>query len=645
MRELKSQTSGSQKLYSQLTIKKALAFLESLPPKAVLQTEELLGAYKHVLMDIGLHWRDIQCITRRARSEGYSFFTKTLPVLGKAFDRALSSGNFKLPTNFKKASGKSALPAFLGSLFRQVFADDGSLLSSASAISVQQIRQVCFFAYKTNLPYTPSQEESVLNRFVETEQELQSFHVSENDPILKFGNLLVKSVFDGFDPDALAFKHGPGITSNVPVTEKFEHKLSALPSVSHFSKHFFFNAEDGVTRLDRYPVYRTDDYFRVGTGAKVILVPKDSRGPRLISCEPAENQFIQQGILEFMVRRLESHPITGGQVNFTDQTINRELARSGSMSKKWATLDLKDASDRVHMDVFVALFKDTRILDSLLASRSVFTTLPDGRRVGLKKFAPMGSACCFPVMATCIYAMLYAAFIGYGMLPDLASRSIYVYGDDIVVPSSMAQFAMEVLERYCLRVNKDKSFVSSRFLESCGLDAFDGNDVSPIRLRTLPCKTTSLTVSPNKLEVVSLVETANHLSRLGYSKTSGYLYSCVEQLLGSLPYGYPHSPYLNRNILPVQGTAVEMNAQLGKRLVSRVKHRFGELRQVWRLYRVQAKRTIKGETPFGHLMRTFPQLGSDSVVDGFGEFRLPRDCVLKIVDVDHVQMSPYPGGT
>ena len=45
--------------------------------------------------------RDVQTIERRARSEGLSFFTKTLPRLGKAVDSALSNGDMLQFTSFK----------------------------------------------------------------------------------------------------------------------------------------------------------------------------------------------------------------------------------------------------------------------------------------------------------------------------------------------------------------------------------------------------------------------------------------------------------------------------------------------------------------------------------------------------------------
>jgi hypothetical protein len=76
--------------------------------------------------------------------------------------------------------------------------------------------------------------------------------------------------------------------------------------------------------------------------ARVCLVPKDSRGPRIISCEPAELMFIQQGIMRKLYSHLETHHLTAGQINFTDQSINRNLALLASNAKEtWPRLTFR----------------------------------------------------------------------------------------------------------------------------------------------------------------------------------------------------------------------------------------------------------------------------------------------------------------
>jgi hypothetical protein len=259
--------------------------------------------------------------------------------------------------------------------------------------------------------------------------------------------------------------------------------------------------------------------------AKVLLVPKDCRGPRLISCEPRETMWIQQGLMRKLVTCLESHKATSGFVNFTDQTINARLAKLGSENRKLATLDLKDASDRVTVEL-VSLIFPTNWVDALLACRSGSTVMPDGTVVPLVKHAPMGSATCFPVMALCIWAIAKA------VIP--VHRKVYVYGDDVIVDTDVAEIVTSALERVGLAVNSNKSFVWGPFRESCGCEAVDGVDITPVRLRMIPDDTPEA-----KLKFIAF---ANNMSRkLGVVEASAFQ-SLVHEWYDGVPElkGSPH---------------------------------------------------------------------------------------------------------
>lgn len=96
-----------------------------------------------LLYDLGLSSDDADTILRRSKSEGLSFFTKTLPKLGKEFDLSLSTGVLDLDSSFKRKL-KSKIPHFMGSLFKSVFTDFGYLRADACPIAVRAIRQVCY---------------------------------------------------------------------------------------------------------------------------------------------------------------------------------------------------------------------------------------------------------------------------------------------------------------------------------------------------------------------------------------------------------------------------------------------------------------------------------------------------------------------
>jgi hypothetical protein len=443
-------------------------------------------------------------VRSRVDSEGKSFLTVALPRLGKAFDKALAASK---PLNSVdlgfKAQDDSNLPLFMGEFFNRVLTPTGELLPSPCANSVSVLRQVLFVFYKYELPYTDQQEHEVLAKFEKTEAEITThwdsslqccqapitecnipsseetpfMDISGQERIINAARRLLKKVFCNFDPADIYPRHGPGAVATKQVLwEKFgwTNVCSRITDVYPFDAYFCASTGHVCDSFKDFESINGKDL-----PAKVILVPKDSRGPRLISCEPVDFQWVQQGLGRAMVKHVESHPTTKWNVHFTDQTPNRIGALYGSSNGRYATLDLNEASDRVSLDLVRLLFPE-HVFTYLEACRSRSTVLPCGREITLRKYAPMGSALCFPVLALTTWALLTA------IAPDVGTReSILVYGDDVIVPTAFAENAMNVLESFGLKINRDKSCTGGLFRESCGMDAFNGVSVTPVRIRTV----------------------------------------------------------------------------------------------------------------------------------------------------------------
>lgn len=591
--------------------------------------------------DLGLESRDLITLDLRGKREGISFYTKTLPLLGKAFDKAFIKNHFELPTNFVMKYRRGEIPAFCGALFEGVFCRDGTVAHDYEDVySVYVIRQLCYAVNKVDLPYKEEDELRVINDFVRAESEVSEFNssfVDDDDCEFRFGlefaNRIARELFWDFDMDNINPNVGPGISSNCAYTAKYEKRLSTGMRTAKSGHHFFFNCDDAFERLERYPTWTHFDFFNRNLEARVILVPKDSRGPRLISCEPVENMFLQQGIMEYMVKRLETHRLTKGQVNFTDQSINQRMAIEASMTQQWATLDLKEASDRVSLKLVTRIFSGTPLLEAMLETRTPVTVLPDGRKLRLEKFAPMGSALCFPTMATCLYTLLVAGLAYSGVPVEQAFKSVYVYGDDIIVPSHFMYEVTYFLEKFGLRFNWDKCFIG-QFAESCGVDAFLGNDVTPIRLRKC--------LNPNDpTTMISLVQTAHQLSKAGLVNAAEFLYSSVESYLGILPYGSERSAYLCRLKTARADLIPEANAyRQGLKW-----KRKGDLQRFplgWNLkaWTPRALEQRANESMYGRFMRTWRQIGQyDSDPMPFGVFARPRSVRLRRTEHDHYSME------
>jgi len=393
--------------------------------------------------------------------------------------------------------------------------------------------------------------------------------------VIRDARRLLMRLFQHFDPKAIVPKHGPGaVSSGERLWGKFMFKRinPRIDECYPFCEYFL--ASGGALVDNLWAIYGYSKYTRtdpdmnglmddpVFSGpslpdtsfsaecmdrvavpvntrkgvryetvpviaeypAKVILVPKNSGGPRLISCEPLENQWIQQGLGEAIVRHVETQPLTRHNVHFTDQEPNRRGALIGSIDGRYATLDLKEASDRVTVGLVRLLFPEP-LLEHLLAVRTTSTVLPSGQLQNLDKYAPMGSALCFPVMALTIWALLTARFRDDAH----ARQSMLVYGDDVIVPGYQALNAISTLEAFGLAINRAKSCFTGRFRESCGKDSFKGTCCTPVKLRTL------WTSRPSPSSYLSYIAYANEFRRKGYIQVSEEITKWLCRLYGEVP--------------------------------------------------------------------------------------------------------------
>jgi len=340
--------------------------------------------------------------------------------------------------------------------------------------------------------------------------------------VLRKARHLLAKVFVNFDPYEIVPKHGPGaVASKEVLWQKFTFSNVPHRTTEHYPLDAYFYASLGHVCDDLAGLQAIETEKE--PSARVLLVNKDSRGPRLISCEPLALQWIQQGLGRAIMRQVEMHPLTRYNVHFTDQGPNQRGALQGSKRGEYATLDLKDASDRVTLGLVNCLFPE-HVLKCLMATRSVATKLPTGRELTLCKFAPMGSALCFPILALTVWSLLAAA------TEDTDAReSILVYGDDVIVQNAHALHAISILESFGLAINRDKSCFKGFFRESCGADAYKGHLVTPVRMRTLWSSTPSPSV------ITSYLAYANALYDRGYYIAYEAIAKDLYQIYGSLP--------------------------------------------------------------------------------------------------------------
>jgi hypothetical protein len=494
-----------------------------------------------ILLEIPLREaeRDSRTVRNRLRKEGFSFASKTLPKFGSAVDKALQTGTFQSPTSFKLKKG-TRLPCFLYGLAERIFDVSGVLREDACVYAIRHIRQITYSFYKYKLPYSEDTLNSFYTDFVKTDSVVygEAPLTVEQMSNIYYGGAVIDEIFSDFSLCELVPKNGPGSVAKGERQweryrpHRFYQELDELCSYHHafsFSDRHLFDYWDLFWNLP------FGDY---GT-AKLMAVDKDSRGPRLISSEPHEKMSYQQALRLKIYPYVENHPLTAGQVNFTDQTINGDLALSSSVSQELCTLDLSKASDLLSNTLVYELFENTVILDWLMKSRSKRMLMPDGSTVELKKFAPMGNALTFPIQALCFYALIVGRFVALGMDLRHACKLVWVYGDDIIVPRTLTDEAISVLTDMGLRINTSKSCTEGNFRESCGVDAWHGHDITPLKFKKV------FTHDKNAVtELIAWTTYSNTLFESGHWRTADYIRNMLERVHGTLPCVTSHSPII-----------------------------------------------------------------------------------------------------
>lgn len=491
--------------------------------------------------------RDIKTLISRVEHEGISFLTITLPTFGQDFERCLDQESIN-PTLFRSFKKSEAIPAFLQGMLGLVFdKSTGRINENPDIAAIEGIRQIAYAFKKLKLPCSPERVSRAFSAFKNDELDLKS-HVDSDSHrnFVSVANILWGSIFGDFNSLDAIPKHGPGSTADKLLgNQKFKVRTWHNRLEPYFPLlHFVFSSENAYGSEGFKKVSIVDEERELPV--RVITVPKTLKSPRIIAIEPTCMQYTQQAIAAYLIDKLQVSPLTKGHINFSDQSINRVLSLQASKDRSLATLDLSSASDRVPLYLVADMFgKDSLIYESLYACRSKVAKLPSGDIIPLEKFASMGSALCFPVESMYFYTICVAALLEFHSLPvtywniKKVSRDVYIYGDDIFVPTDAVNSTIEHLQKYHCKVNMSKSFWRGNFRESCGMDAFNGEEVTPTYLREMLPNSRQ-----NGAALVSTVATSNLLWKKGYWLSSSFLKKKVEKVLGPLPIILPTSAAL-----------------------------------------------------------------------------------------------------
>lgn len=220
-------------------------------------------------------------------------------------------------------------------------------------------------------------------------------------------------------------------------------------------------------------------------GSRLSFVPKSAEISRTICTEPVLNMLFQKGIAALLEGRLRQ--VVG--IDLARQPDkNRTLARIGSETGKFGTIDLSSASDSMSLNLVRNMFPPS-VTRWLERTRCPVTILPDGTKVTLHMVSSMGNAFTFPLQTLFFSALVLGAYKVCGITPTHPKGwrigNYAVFGDDIIVDQRAYRLVCRLLEITGFTVNKDKSFNEGLFRESCGHDYYNGYNVRGVYIKTL----------------------------------------------------------------------------------------------------------------------------------------------------------------
>lgn len=384
-------------------------------------------------------------------------------------------------SEYSEQGPEVCLPAFKQQVRRMIH--NRWIMNSVTGLmewgaTLEQLIQWIVFDEKLNLQSLDLRERYQID-YVRTEEDISTMDYDLPHDLRQ----LAESVLSSFEPQMYPFRpgHGPGATLEIARSQASPHRKNEALLVDDRIREYLrwrYVSEDADD----------DGWFLHHEGvtdraAKLVCVPKSMTKNRTISKEPTTLQYLQQDLFRAMDDWISSHHLLRWHIDLHDQAKSRKLAQYGSVDGSFATIDMSKASDLVTLPLLRALAPDSALLHAIMETRSSECIVRDDVRTTILKVAGMGNAICFPTECVVFALCCECACRRAGMVDT--RRCYRVFGDDIVIDSRAVPALLEILSACHFVVNREKSFYEGQtacFREACGVWAFGGADITPLRL-------------------------------------------------------------------------------------------------------------------------------------------------------------------
>lgn len=342
--------------------------------------------------------------------------------------------------------------------------------------------------------------------------------------------LTYREICEGID-------QGPGAAVNAKHNDFYSKLFNA--KLSGTSTSLFALYEEAISKDPTWVAANNKRQSLMGheivAGSKLTFVPKYTDISRVICVEPILNMAFQKGISAVLKKALKRR--VGIDLS-TQPQKNQRLAQIGSEKGVYGTIDLESASDSISTGLVDLLFP-SHVVRWLKIARSPAVTLPGDRNgpLELHMISSMGNDYTFPLQTMIFSAVVLAVYKVCGIKPinprDAKPIKVFdrafdkealknaklkptvrpphspdtlywvpeerrlsikrdgrlgnwaVFGDDIIVRREAYDRVVHLLGLFGFTVNKQKSFNTGLFRESCGTDWFLGQNVRGVYIKHL----------------------------------------------------------------------------------------------------------------------------------------------------------------
>jgi hypothetical protein len=487
-------------------------------------------------------------LINRIKNEGFSFLGKVLPSLAAGFLQSLDEGVLS-PSLFSSVSKSSPLGAIILSGF------------GGCDSSIAVLLQLCNF-FKKVVTDNDEVEEDTINKFVSKnssrkEVKPRAYFNDYVETILR--NVIIPELDSEYksaiETGRLDFRDGPGSTSQIgKIRGEENNKQFAYANLDLYSAKRGFPYDpflNGVEPRAFIEGYKDDvekryhseferqykESFPESMGlrgdcphATIVCVPKSFTSKRIIAKDNVYAVRRQMALMDIGYRAIcKLFP----RNNLKDQSLNQRLARIGSCTKEYVTVDIKDGSNTVPLHVVEEWFKDSlyfRMFWHVRTSRYIIpgiTNQGSDFDVIIPKISyatghvymdrhksqeihmafSQGSPGCFLTLVlylSCISAASvlehFCLHMGFNV-ESLTGDEVRLffdrfircttgpshilpfawYGDDGILRLEYYRHFLAFAKEYGADINVDKTFERSNLRESCGPYYYRGVNITPIK--------------------------------------------------------------------------------------------------------------------------------------------------------------------